>query len=522
MASSGGAWPPNADRSASVEPSLRRWGEPLRERWWLVVLAVVICTGAATGYALTGAKVYEAHADVLVTPVPDDQTAVLGLGLIRRASDPTRDVTTAARLIDNTEVATRVAKNLHLHIAPAPLLDKVRVDPVAQSSIVAITASAGSPDMARRLADGFGAAAVALRTEQLHRELDPAIRRMRAQIRETTGSAGSQAPNAATQPLYEQLAALESLRSAPDPTLRVETPAMTPRDPVWPRTKLSIAGGVLVGLLIGAAGALALSVLDPRRDREDRLGALGLSVLTRVPHLSRSARTRHAFDEAFRFLRTMLRFAAPGGGVRTIAVTSTSEKEGKTTTSFQLAMANLEAGHRVLLVEADTYRRGLRRLVEPDGDALSGPGLLEYLSGTATLDEIVQSTAIPSLSFVSAGALTAGSIAGLLERPRGRAFVGDLADYADVTILDCPPVAPRSDAVLIASAADAVILVLDIRQSEGKETAETVSRLRSADANVVGVVLNRDEAASPGYEYAAVTEPRDRWRARTSRRSVPQ
>ena len=135
---------------------------------------------------------------------------------------------------------------------------------------------------------------------------------MRTQIQQITGNGRPVTPDPATQPLYEQLAALESLRSAPDPTLRLETPAIAPRDPVWPRTTLSVAGGVFAGLLLGVAGAFALNLLDPRRDRQDRLDALGLSVLTRVPHLSRSGRTRHAFDESFRFLRTMLRFAAAG------------------------------------------------------------------------------------------------------------------------------------------------------------------------------------------------------------------
>jgi tyrosine-protein kinase len=514
MATPDGAWSLSRDGSTSSQPSLRRYLNTIRERWRFIVLAVVICTGAAAAYALTASKVYETHADMLVTPIPDDQTAVLGLGLIRRASDPTRDVTTAARLIDNAGVAARVARDLGSRATPGSLLAKIRVDPVAQSSIVAVTASAGSPAEAQRLANTFASAAVSLRTEQLHRELDPAITRLRIRIQQITGNERPVTPDPATQPLYEQLAALESLRSAADPTLRLETPAIAPKDPVWPRTQLSVAGGVLAGLLLGVTGAFGLSVLDPRREREERLDALGLPVLTRVPHLSRSGRSRHAFDESFRFLRTMVRFAAADQPVTTIAVTSSSEKEGKTTTSFQLAMANLEAGESVLLVEADPYRPGLRRLVKPHGFDSRRPGLLDYLAGTAPLDTIIQPTEMPSLSVVPAGSLKTASITGLLERPRGRSFVRDLAPYADVVILDCPPVAPRSDAVLIASAADAVLLVVDLRQSGEEHTAETVRRLRSANVNLVGVVLNQEESASAAYEYAGIAETEAPSRAR--------
>src|ERR671921_249442 len=119
---------------------------------------------------------------MLVTPVPDDQTAILGLGLIRRASDPTRDVTTAARLIENAEVARSAARRLRRDISPGTLLDRVEGDPVAQSSIVAITATGSSPREARQIANAFGQAVVAERTQQLYRELDPAIENMRKRI----------------------------------------------------------------------------------------------------------------------------------------------------------------------------------------------------------------------------------------------------------------------------------------------------------------------------------------------------
>src|SRR4051812_35714704 len=95
-----GAYDANEARERSP---LRRYVDTLMRRKWFVVLAVFLCTSAAVAYVYTARPVFEAHADMLVTPVPDEQTAVLGLGLIRRASDPTRDVTTAARLIDNIE-----------------------------------------------------------------------------------------------------------------------------------------------------------------------------------------------------------------------------------------------------------------------------------------------------------------------------------------------------------------------------------------------------------------------------------
>jgi succinoglycan biosynthesis transport protein ExoP len=502
MGSRDRAWSNSPDERS--EQPLRRYLEALRERWWLVLLVAAICTGAAVAYALTASKVYEAHADMLVTPVPDDQTAVLGLGLIRKAADPTRDVTTAARLIDNPEVAARVVRDLGIRARPGSLLDDISVEPIAQSGVLAVTASGASPREAQRLANAFAAAAVAERTEQLHRELDPAIQRMRDRIRQITGTASAAAPDAATQPLYEQLAALESLRSSPDPTLRFETRAFLPDSPVSPRAALAVAAGLLAGLLLGMTGAFALHALDPRRNREQRVATLGLPVLTRVPRLRRSRAARQAFDESFRVLRTMLRFAAPD--LASIAVTSTAEREGKTTTSFQLAMATLEAGQTVLLVEADPYRRALHRLIDAGDPGLDAPGLLDYLSGTASLDEIIRPSPVPGLSFVAAGSPSTQSITGLLERARGREFVSDLTGLADVVILDCPPVGPRSDALLIAAMADAVLLVVDLAEARDTDVTEAVRRLHSAHATLAGVVLNRDESRSAAYDYGGLPD----------------
>jgi capsular exopolysaccharide synthesis family protein len=479
------------------QPSLRRYLATLKQRWLFILLAILLCTGAAAAYVFTASEVYEAHADMLVTPVPDDQTAVLGLGLIRRASDPTRDVTTAARLISNVEVARLAARTLGSSESPEALLNRISVEPVAQSSFVAITASAGTPREARLLANAFGKAAVTERTVQLHLELDSAIKNMRSRIAQVAGSDAGDA-----EPLYEQLAALESLRSGPDPTLRLETPASDPTSPVSPRVRLSLAGGLFAGLLLGVAGAFALSALDTRGEREDRLEQMGLTILAHVPDMSRSRYSFYAFEEAFRFLRTALRFASSDHPYGTIAVTSASEREGKTTASAQLAFAALEAGQTVILVEVDAYRPALRRIIEAsnaDND-LDGPGLLDYLSDEATLGEIIKPTAMPGLSFVSAGSLRTQSITGLLEQHQVT-FIHELAALADLVILDCPPVGARSDGILIAAIADAVLLVVDAKRSSDRDLRDAVRRLRSARAEIVGVVLNRDDSASAEYNY---------------------
>jgi tyrosine-protein kinase len=197
-----------AEDESSEQPALRRYLDVIKERWRFIVLAIVLCTAAAGVYVLTASEVYDAHTDMLVTPVPNDQSQVLGLGLLRQATDPTRDVATASRLIDNAEVAARVKRDLRSSASVQSLLGQISVGPVANSSIVTITASAGSARRAREVANAFGTAAVEERTEQLHRALDPAIRIMQARIKGITGNTDPAAANSATQPLFQQLVSM--------------------------------------------------------------------------------------------------------------------------------------------------------------------------------------------------------------------------------------------------------------------------------------------------------------------------
>jgi uncharacterized protein involved in exopolysaccharide biosynthesis len=114
------------------EPSLTRYLATLRQRLWIVIAVVIIATGIAVAYVLTASKQYTAEAGLLVTPISSTAMPAFGLpGLIPQSSDPTRDVETAAQLVTNIEVATRVQRELDSTDSPRTLLDKVSAVPVS-------------------------------------------------------------------------------------------------------------------------------------------------------------------------------------------------------------------------------------------------------------------------------------------------------------------------------------------------------------------------------------------------------
>ena len=157
------------------QEGLQRYVETLRERTGLIVLIALLSAAVAIAYVLTAQKTYRAEADLLITPISSTNATLTSLGLIAESSDPTRNVETASRLATTIEVAVRARQILHSARSPRSLLANVRAEPVAQSNIVAIIAEAGTPQAARDLANAFGEAAVANRTETLHNLIDAAL-----------------------------------------------------------------------------------------------------------------------------------------------------------------------------------------------------------------------------------------------------------------------------------------------------------------------------------------------------------
>jgi non-specific protein-tyrosine kinase len=327
------------------EEGLRRYVETIRERLPLVILAVLVTTGFAIAYVLTAAKTYEAQANLLITPVGADDPVVRSLPVIVESVDPTRDVETAAQFVATTDVAERVKEELDRSESPRDLAFKVTSEPVAQSNIVAITSTGDSPEAARDLANAFAGAVIEERTVQVHEAIDTILPPLEAQLE-------SSSDPAVRETIGAQVAQLEALRAAPDPSMRVQTEADLPTTQASPRPVLSVAAGIVAGLVLGIAGAFASQALDPRLRREAQLRRLyRLPILARIPRESGRARRSplgprrlsQVGSEAYRMLRSTLDASRPNGG-----------------------------GSRVILVGGKEHDRGQPRLVarplRPQGD----------------------------------------------------------------------------------------------------------------------------------------------------------
>jgi receptor protein-tyrosine kinase len=493
-------------RPQAETSGIERYFRVLRERASLILLVTLTTTLVAGAYLAVATKQYKAEADLLVIPASRDDQSLNTLPLIRESSDPTRDVETASRLVASLNVAKRVKSELGLDQSNEALLKQVKAEPVAQSNIVAVSATADSPNLARDIANGFADGVVKSRSDVVRAEADKLIAGLRQRVQDAEDAGES------TAALLTQIAGLQTVREKGDPTMNVETRADAPTSAFSPRPMLTIFAGLIGGLILGVGGAFAMSALDPRLRREEQLRDLySLPILARVPKEKRAPtftlgkrrfgigpreRQRRALPpgelsaatlESFRTLRTMLAAQRrEDGNSRSILVTGPSPSEGKTTTAINLASSLALAGNRVILIEADFRRPTV-------GEALgvrARVGIGDVLLGNVALEDALV-LAPPFGDNLCALLVDRADdwLAEVLSLPAAEALLEDAKRLADYVVLDSPPLTQVIDAMPLARQVDDVVLVTRLGSSNLTQLAHLGDLLDQNGIRPAGFVV---------------------------------
>jgi len=199
--------------------------------------------------------------------------------------------------------------------------------------------------------------------------------------------------------------------------------------------------------------------------------------------------------EQFRTIRTNIQFSSVEKKVQSLVVTSAEPSEGKSTVSSNLAVVWAKQNEKVLLIDADLRRPTAHRTF----NLLNAAGLSSYLSNNAVYEEIIQETEVPNLSVISSGPIPPNP-AELLNSRHINTLIERLEDEYDIIIFDAPPINTVTDAQLLASKADGVILVVPQGIAEKGSVTHAVEQLNKVHAKVLGTVMNRFKAdKAPGY-----------------------
>lgn len=191
--------------------------------------------------------------------------------------------------------------------------------------------------------------------------------------------------------------------------------------------------------------------------------------------------------DAFRMLRTQVLMQMRENGWQTLAITSPNKGAGKSTVALNLAISfAMEVDYTALLVDADLRDPDVRNLLEFS----PGPGLADYLTGKATIEDLLVHPEIGNLVVLPGGRPLART-AELMRSPMMADMIREMrARYRDrLIVFDCPPMLGGADTLALSSYMDATILLVEERKTRKEDVARACELLR--DSNLIGIVLNK-------------------------------
>jgi capsular exopolysaccharide synthesis family protein len=439
----------------------------LQATWWLSAIGMIGGGLAGLGVSLLLTPVYTSSTQLFVSTTDSASTSEVFAG----SQFSQQRVTSYAQLISGKELAGRVIDRLGLEMSPTELSREIRASAVTYSVLIDVTVTDPSPVRAQEIADAVG--------EEF-----------------TT--------------LAQELEAPDSGGASPVKVTVTDRPEVA-RSPSSPDPVRNVILGLVLGAILGGAGAVARSYLDRSvkdgDEAADLAGAPVIGVVARDDTLAR----RHLVNqgvpnrtaEDYRRLRANLQFLDVDNPPRVIMVSSAVPSEGKTTLVVNLGLALVEAGRTVVIVEADLRRPKVTRYL----GIVGGVGLTNILVGSAEVDEVLQRYGDGGLSVIAAGP-AAPNPGQLLASQHMATLVKELRGRHDFVLVDAPPVLPVADASALASHVDGALLSIrfgSTRRDQVKQAAETLNRvgvrLLGAVLNIVPPSAEMATAHGYGYEY---------------------
>ncbi len=437
----------------------------LRRAWWLLALAALLGTGAAATVNATSAVQYQAQVQQFVS-IADSSDAQSNI--LSGSQFTLQRVKSYTQVATSTQVLGPVIRDLKLATTPDDLARTVTVTNPLDTVLIEIAVTDTDPARAAGVAN-----AVARQLSRVVQDIE-------------SPTSGAPAP-----------VKLTTTQTASVPTL-----------PVAPRKTLNLALGLLVGLAAGAGGALLrqqlnTSVTSPD-DIETLTGSVPLAVVPFDPgaktHPLVTADAADSRAEAFRMLRTNLRFADVDNPPRTIVVTSSMPGEGKSTSACNIALTLALTGSKVVLVEADLRKPRVCEYLGLD----SGAGLTNVLAGQNSLEDVLVSWRRGTLTVLPSGPVPPNP-SELLGSQHMGSLIKALSAGFDYVIVDTPPLLPVTDAAVLATLTDGALLIARHGKASRDDVERAAHTLEAVNARLLGTVLNavpvRARAGGYGYGY---------------------
>lgn len=485
-------------------------GRTLARHARLVLVCASLSVGIALGLSLLQRDEYTAEASLLFRDPGFDQSLFGSTSF--EASDPDRQAATNIELVSLKAVADRTAEDLRTHnLSGQDVSEKIDIGGGGQSDIATVEATDTSPVFAAKLANSFAENYVEFRRDADRAKVEGAQKLVREELsqlppKQEAGDEG--------HALRKQVSALTTLKALQTGNAELVQRADVPTSPASPKTVRNMVFGGVLGLLLGIGLAMLFERLDRRvRDVDELESTFDLPILSTIPDsdfLETGADGSEALPfsdaEAFRLLRTRLRYFNVDQDVRSVLVTSGAPQEGKSTVAWNLARTAAEAGTKTILLEADFHQASLaaRHGLEPL------PGLAELLTHQVAREKAVQSAPVTvredgadgqrHLDVLAAGAQPPNPIE-LMESEAMATLLADLDREYELVVIDTPPVAVLAYSIPLMKLVSGVIVVGRLGKTTRDDAIHLRDQLRNLNVAALGVVANRAGKKGRRYGY---------------------
>lgn len=297
--------------------------------------------------------------------------------------------------------------------------------------------------------------------------------------------------------LYSKMQELNISAGLLSNNIRILNPAVTPYSPVQPNRKFNILFGFFLGLFLSIGGIATIQVFDTRiKSTEDVEQGLGLNLLTMVPAIG--SESQRASVEAYQTLRTALIYASQNKQQNVILVTSAAPKEGKSTVAINLGSVLAAGGDRVLVMDCDLRRPTLHRKFKPEAAV---KGLTHYMADKeAKLEDFIVPVGV-NLWLMCSGPIPPNPPE-LFSMKRFKELISKIKSDFDWVVIDSPPALSLTDAQILATYSDLVLLVAKHKSTHRPMLQRTIVTLERLKAQLAGVVMNYvDTTSSYYYDY---------------------
>jgi capsular exopolysaccharide synthesis family protein len=436
-------------------------------RWaWLLILAPLLAGTVSLFVSQRMQPVYRASATLLINPAGNSSSlnysSLLTSELIAK---------TYAELLTKRPLLEKVISELQLNLTPHQLAGKINVVQPSDSQLLKLQVEDSNPQLAITIANSL--ATSFLRQHNRH-------------------------------------------RSGRSVYIEIVEPASLPAYKLRPRIFFNTVVAAFAGGILAIGFIFLLDYLDDSLTTPESVETtLGIPNLATIPSIKRHTflkrkeirlvtplQSMSPFAEAYRGLRTNLQFAEVDQAVNTLLVTSALPKEGKTTTVANLGSMMAQAGLKVLLVDADLRAATLHQVF----DVPNKHGLTDLLVADVVPDEsYLLETTIPNLRLLPSGRFPADKFlltpSELLGSVRMTELISQLSALTDVLLFDSPPVLAVTDAAVLASQVEGVLLVIASGRTSKKEGRMALQSLQKVRAKVLGTALTRCKERVGYYYY---------------------